>query len=349
MIKISIVVPVYNIDKYLNRCLDSLVRQTYQNIEIILINDGSTDNSPDICRKYEHQDKRVKVVSQKNQGLSDARNHGIKLAKGDFVFFVDGDDWLDYDCIEKCVNYLDSSVDILMMPYIREYGKKSHITAVFDENYAAFEKEQIKARLIRRLVGPVGEELNKPNRMEDLNSVWNKIYNMELVRDRKFVDTRIIGTEDLWFNLLVMAQARKIIFIKSTCYHYNKTNDTSLTRKFNKYQFEGWKRLYTYIRTFINKEAAGEMEFQQALNNRIVINLLALSRNIVISGMSRAEKLEELEKVLEDDIYKEAFVQFEWDKLTKIWKIFYKCCRDKKATYIYYMILFAEKIKRYVK
>lgn len=97
---ISIIVPVYNVEPYVSKCLESILRQTYQNIEIIIIDDGSTDGGSDICDAYAHKDKRIKVIHQSNEGVSGARNVGLRIAKGEFIGFVDSDDWIEADMYE---------------------------------------------------------------------------------------------------------------------------------------------------------------------------------------------------------------------------------------------------------
>ena len=98
---ISIIVPVYNVEKYLEKCIDSILNQSYQNLEIILIDDGSTDNSGSICDEYKKKDQRVQVIHQKNQGQSSARNAGLNIAKGSYIGFVDSDDWIEQNMYEK--------------------------------------------------------------------------------------------------------------------------------------------------------------------------------------------------------------------------------------------------------
>lgn len=349
MIKISVIVPIYNIENYLDRCLRSLINQTYKNIEIILINDGSKDSSLKICEKYKKTDERIQIITQTNKGLSEARNTGIKYAQGDYISFVDGDDWLNRDCFENCIKFLDNSVDILMFSYIREYGNKSVPTLVFENSYLEWKGKEIETGLIRRLIGPVGEELERPNRMEDLNPVWNKIYKSDILKEKKFVDTKIIGTEDLWFNLTAFSEAQKIIFIKDFYYHYNKENGSSLTRKYNQNLFIGWKTLYSYIRLYINEQNLNRKIYSDALNNRIIINLLALSRNVVISDLKYTQKMKELKNILNDALYQEVFQKFEFHSLSNKWKVFYYCCYKKRAGLLYLLLLAGEKMKKYAK
>lgn len=116
--KVSIVIPVYNAEKYLNKCVDSLLNQTYKNIEIILVNDGSKDSSPSICDKYKEKDKRIKVIHKKNAGVSSARNDGIKTAKGDWVTFVDADDWVEKNYVEYLLkNGVENNSEITLTTY----------------------------------------------------------------------------------------------------------------------------------------------------------------------------------------------------------------------------------------
>ena len=112
--KISIIVPVYNVENELERCVDSLINQTYKNLEIILVDDGSTDNSPALCDKYKNIDNRIKVIHKENGGLSDARNCGINNSTGDFLLFVDSDDYILADSCEKFINQVEDDVDIVV-------------------------------------------------------------------------------------------------------------------------------------------------------------------------------------------------------------------------------------------
>lgn len=117
--KVSIIIPIYNTEKYLNECIDSVLKQTYKNLEILLINDGSTDNSLSICEKYSESDKRIKVYNKKNGGLSDARNYGIEKAIGDYIFFLDSDDIIQIDTIEIMCNYLNNNTTMVICEFDR--------------------------------------------------------------------------------------------------------------------------------------------------------------------------------------------------------------------------------------
>lgn len=135
--KISVIVPVYNVEKWLNMCIDSILAQSYKNLEIILVNDGSTDKSKDICDQYLKEDNRVKVFDILNSGQSVARNIGLKEAKGDYILFIDSDDYIsDKAIIEKFINILDSNnYDFIYTSYCRfEDGNEEKITEILPIN-----------------------------------------------------------------------------------------------------------------------------------------------------------------------------------------------------------------------
>lgn len=138
--KISIVVPIYNVEQYLERCIVSLINQTYKNIEILLINDGSKDNSIEICNKYEKADNRIKVFTKKNGGLSDARNYGLKYATGEYVLFIDSDDYIELDSCEKFINIVKKNGNIDIISSNAIVNTNNQISYMKHSNYASDEK-----------------------------------------------------------------------------------------------------------------------------------------------------------------------------------------------------------------
>lgn len=129
--KISIIVPIYEVEQYMNRCVSSIVNQTYKNLEIILVDDGSTDNCPDMCDKWKQRDSRIKVIHKKNGGLSDARNEGVKIATGELIGFVDSDDWIFdemYQLLEKIHNTTCFSTTN------KKESKRNHVSSWFTKS-----------------------------------------------------------------------------------------------------------------------------------------------------------------------------------------------------------------------
>lgn len=345
--KVSVIVPVYNVGAYIRRCLQSILNQSYRNLEIIIVNDGSEDDSLNICTEFANNDDRIIIISQENSGLSAARNSGIQSATGEYIIFVDGDDYLSKDCIKECSKYFFEKFDFLMFSFTRKYSDKLVPAQIFENDYIKFENEKLE-KLKRRFVGPIKDELRRPHKIEDINPVWNKIYRTKLISDIQFTNTKIIGTEDLWFNLNVISNSEKVLFINKSLYFYNKENDNSLTCKYNKELFRRWKVLYSKIDNWISQNDENQEIYYQGLNNRIIINLLALTRNIVMSPMKRSEKISELKYILSDDIYTKGYNDFEYKYLPLHWKLFYKACEKKHYNEIIILLNIAERIKKYV-
>lgn len=212
---ISVIVPIYNVEKYLPKCIESILKQTYTNIEIILVNDGSPDNSIDICMNYADRDTRIKIVEKKNGGLSDARNAGLKVATGEYVIFVDSDDFIDKNLIyDAYIKITESDSDICYFNYnqVDEQGNylRRNILDLEDETYNLYE-DNINNYLISRI-------FTYKHGVE----AWNKLYRMQIIHDYKltFIYNHEIFAEDLLFNLCYLAHTKKIATIPKGYYNY---------------------------------------------------------------------------------------------------------------------------------
>ena len=224
--RVSIVVPVYNVERYLRQCLDSLVNQTYQNVEIICVDDGSTDASSEILTEYALKNSRVRVIRQKNSGLSAARNVGFSFATGEYVMYVDSDDWIDVRTCEKAVFKAEEhAADLVMWPYIREFPDHSAPKAIFSEE-KTFHAAECR-ELQRRMVGLLGTELAHPENADALCTVWGKLYRRELIAQNEihFTDLQRIGTyEDGLFNLHYLVHVKNVTYIPDYLSHYRKNS-----------------------------------------------------------------------------------------------------------------------------
>ena len=178
---ISIIIPVYNVEKYLSDCLDSVVNQTYKDLEIICVNDGSTDNSLDILNEYCSKDDRIFVVNKENGGLSSARNAGLAVAKGDFIMFLDSDDWIDNNTCEVALKQMmESNSDVAIWSYSKEYEASSKEVHIF-ENDIVFSSDNDLASLHRRFVGLYKDELRYPEKADSIVTAWGKLYKNKLI------------------------------------------------------------------------------------------------------------------------------------------------------------------------
>lgn len=206
---ISVIIPVYNVEKYLEQCLDSVINQTYRNLEIILVDDGSTDTSGYICDRYGEKDARVKVVHKKNKGVSAARNAGLDLASGDWIGFVDSDDYLEAEMYEVLLSLAkQADADIALTHYRRvEPSGQVEAPAWTDEVTVWGEGGIIEAYIS-------GESAYKIS-----NSVWDRLYKTTLAQGLRFPEGKVSG-EDFAYTLEAFCKCRRAVYTDHPYYYY---------------------------------------------------------------------------------------------------------------------------------
>lgn len=204
---VSVVVPVYNVDAYLKKCLNSIVNQTYKKLEIILVDDGSTDTSGKICDEYEKLDNRIRVIHKKNGGLSSARNEGMKLVTGDYVLFVDSDDWIDLDMVEILLaGCVENSAQISICRY-REIYKDYIIEKQENIEFVCSGKEALHYHIFER-----------GGRYSFCYAVWNKLYKKEIISNMEFPQGKHF--EDIGYTSRALYSAERVYYIDKPKYNY---------------------------------------------------------------------------------------------------------------------------------
>lgn len=217
MKKISIIIPIYNAEKYLKECLDSVITQDYQNIEAILVNDGSTDNSRSICEEYEKKDKRIKFLEQKNQGVSAARNFALKKATGDIIVFLDADDYFEQNAIKNIVESIGEN-DFLCFGYKEVYTNRT--------------KRILKAENIN------DKKTIKDSIMENDGIggyLWNKAFKSKIIKDNNILFRNDIHfCEDLVFVMEYFKYVKNALYIRKPLYNYRMRKSGATYNFFNK-------------------------------------------------------------------------------------------------------------------
>lgn len=304
MPKVSIIIPVYNVEKYLDQCVQSAINQTLQDIEIILVDDESPDGCPQMCDEYAKKDSRIKVVHKKNGGLGFARNSGLEVATGEYITFLDSDDYIDYNCYE------------LAYQYIKRFGLDSIYFRCdrfsdTDKIETTIKYNEIKnARIIE------GAEIidfsynmiaNKPHMTKDRDidvSSCFALYNLSIIKGNKleFHSERELVSEDLVFNLDYLKCVNKIAICDNKLYHY-RINLSSLTRSHRNDFIDRFYKQYEYMtkRYCDNEEALIRIKrnFIGYVRNRIKL--------IVKSSMSHKEKLAQITYFVTKPYWKEIY------------------------------------------
>lgn len=337
---ISIIVPVYNVEKYLRQCLDSLVSQTMKDIEIICINDGSVDNSLKILNEYEEKDKRICIVNKKNSGVSDTRNSGLKIISGEYIMFVDSDDWVDTRICEILYkSATEENADCVMCSYTKEFENHSIVNHILEGEYIVWGEKAVKEQFHRRLFGLIDDELRKPQDGDIIVSSCAQLFNVRICKGIDFVDLKIIGTfEDGLYQIMVYQKCKKFVYVDKPLYHYRKINENSLTSTYNPFLFERWQNLYDTMQSIIEANKYDE-NYSEALINRICLSLIGLGLNeISAKDNSIFCMSKNLYKFLSTKRYRIAFSRLIFKCFPLKWKIFFMLCKF-RMTFVLVLML----------
>ena len=286
MPKISVIIPVYNVEKYLERCLESLINQTFKDWEAICINDGSTDNSSEILSKFKSLDNRFKIIDQPNQGLSIARNNGLNLIKGNYVYFLDSDDAICPQCLEICYNLINKyNAELICFDFIKNKNNSPIVSS--NINY-----EQIKPLITDNPL----EKLVIKNKYKIHFNVWTKLYKKEILKNIKFIEG--INFEDYPYTVELLAQEPKTVIISEKLHFYTiNTNSISHIKNNPKQIKDYFIGIEHLSKIFNNPKEKKHISF---FKHRLIPNLLKqqLKRCIYANEDNRNEMMHEFRKEL---------------------------------------------------
>ena len=323
--KVTVVIPVYNTEKYLEECVTSVTNQTLQGIEILLVNDGSTDGSAALCDKLAACDKRIRVINKENGGAASARNLGIDEAAGEYIMFLDSDDWLDIDAVETLVEKADSqATDVLRFNYVREFNGKSLVkqnTFLEERVYVGDECSTV----CRQVLGLTGKELEHLENMNFLASSCVCLYRSSFIKDLdvRFVSLQEIGSfEDGYFNFCVFVHMNRFSFIDRPFYHYRKNNGSSYTANYRKNYFERQCVLFSLLRNKIEQEEKWDY-FSEAYRNRVVLSTMEICFNAMCNKASFLARYREIRGVLKHEYCREFYKSFDISPMSLKWKVYF--------------------------
>ncbi len=339
---ISVIVPIYRAEEYLDTCLTSLLRQTYPHLEIILVDDGSPDGSGTLCDEYARRDSRVRVIHKENGGTHTARNRGIEEATGEYLTFIDPDDWLDTDAFALLAEVLEGErLDVIRFNYVREFAER----AIKKEN--TFLREDVyrgeECRLlVRQAVGLVGEELAHPENLNFLASACFNLYRRSVIVENRlaFYNIRELGTfSDGLFNIEFYLHAKSFLFLDRGLYHYRKTNAASASSTYREDFPQKQRFLFEKIRALIEDEGINAMD--EAYQNRIALSTMELCQNAIKKPAPFSERRREIRAILRDNAA--ALGALSLSHFPAKWKLYFFLAKHRSALGIY---LLSQAIKK---
>ena len=308
--KISIIVPVYNAEQYISKCIDSILSQTERCLELILVNDGSKDNSGTICDEYAKRDHRVKVIHQKNAGVSAARNTGIGIATGEYIGFVDSDDWIESDMFERLLQEAESTdSDVVMCDATTVYddGRTQADTITQLSGNRILKKNDFTPSLLLEMAGSACRCIYKNDRYSDKLRKYPLAFPLGV----KFSEDRI-------FNLYAFGQANQVAYIKDSFYD-RYMNTESAVHRFHADYFEAYKKAAFEIEKAIAAVWDNDQKLQKAYLGQFIGGAIGAVCNYYYknSPMTSAEKKNMVKLLCEDKQLRAAITTYGVDRMSR--------------------------------
>lgn len=293
---ISVVIPVFNAEKYLCNMMDSILGQTYKKLEIILVDDGSEDNSGKICDEYALKDERIHVIHKPNTGIGETRNTGLAAAMGAYVYFVDADDYIALDTIEVLYREKEEKQADTVIGGYTKVKNSGEIMEICQYETAIYQKEEVKKKCLVRMIGSdvaISDSL-KP-------SVWNTLYSMKVIKKHRilFADEKKLFAEDLYFNMHYFCYAGKVAISKNCSYFYRK-NDASFTALIYRAKLLNQSIVMNqYEEEFLREAEIYEIaEYRLMRQFFIRLKCCLQQENIRISGKKFREAIQSMKEIL---------------------------------------------------
>lgn len=318
---ITIIIPVYNCEKYISRCMDSIINQNYNSVEIIIINDGSTDNTLEKCKKYDENYKNIRIINQTNRGVCYSRNIGIKNAQGKYILFIDADDYLLENSLNNIDELLESEFDIIKFSYIIK-NKKSEQKIIFEEKTYDFNIDN-KEIFFRKFLENSHE-----------NMVWGQLIKRSLLNNITFKEN-LFYAEDFLFNYELYNQAKNIKYTEKIIYNYEK-NDDSITMNFkNKKILKKIDNLiYVFEKLILENEITSIRKYLEVKFLKEVIPQIMML--VFENGIPKKHIIQQYRNILEKDLFTSIFSNIEITNLKNYkYKSTYRYMKEKKLNLLY--------------
>ncbi len=320
---VSIVVPIYNVERFLTKCVNSIVNQTYKNLEIILVDDGSPDNCPRMCDEWASKDSRIKVVHKKNEGLGFARNTGIENASGKYIMFFDSDDYIDTTLVEKCMSAkIENNADLVWfsMSDVNEAGQvfsaeKGKGIKLYPDN------KQVTENLLPELMS---HDYRKGEAQNFAFSAWSGMFSMDIIREHNltFPSERQIISEDTYFLLQYFKFVNRAVTLDEILYfHYINTSSLTTT-----YRPDRQEKINHFFK--VTSELIEKLGFAEEIKIRLCMLYhsftLSALKMIFSSTLSKSDKNKKSKEILKEDMMQHSIYSDVLSREKKAVRLFFK-------------------------
>lgn len=308
--KITFIVPIYNTQNELIRCLDSIMYQTYKNWNCILVDDGSTDHSGEICDGYRNKDDRFLVFHRSNEGVNSTRNFGLSHADGDYIAFVDSDDWIESNYLEFLISNMSDDVDMVMCHAIFEYSNLSmEVLKIKPDTIVCSEKNKSDYILASISKGYAKNVLFEEHGF--LNTVWGKIYRNDTIKKNNLAFAQLPLNEDAVFNLYFFYYAKGFKIYNHILYHY-RMRELSAVHSFKQMYIVIYDTYLNEVKKFIEKYYKNEDIFKKTYESLTATCLFNITKDYFYNPhyLNKAERKNEMISLIRREPYREAVRRF---------------------------------------
>lgn len=334
----TVIVPVYNVERYLDRCLTSIVNQTYQNLEIILVDDGSPDSCPQMCDEWAKRDNRIKVIHKENAGLGMARNTGIENATGEYICFFDSDDYVDLDTIKLAHSVCKKErADVAVFGFVIADSKGNPIARKVPKPVKnTYSGKEVQSSFLPDLIGTdpkTGKETNL------CMSACACLFSMEMIlrTNWRFVSERDIISEDLYSQLELYQHVNKVVILENALYYYCD-NQSSLTHTYRADRFEKAKFFYEKCLQLCRDCGYGP-EVERRCTAPFLGNTCASLKQEVVHHSKKGEAVKRIRQILSDELLQKVLHEKMKEKTRPLRKALYWTMRYKQYTLCYILLM----------
>ncbi len=340
MVKISVIIPVYNTEEYLSKCIESVINQDYDNLEVILVNDGSKDNSLKICKKYAEEDKRIVLIDKENTGVSDSRNRGLKIATGDYIAFVDSDDWIEPNMYSSMLeSIIKTGADLCLSSYFIEYEDRSVIYKLKDDK-DILEYSDLIDSVIPRIIGPNEIEISN----NDIGGfIWRMLLSKNILDENNvFFKKSLPFKEDEVFLIEVLLNCKKVVLLDQPFYHYLKRSASAASN----YRFNIQKEESLAVDSIIEalEKYGKDIEYKEKYKNNFDSRFLNFNSSLIFNEVKPnntkklKDKLKTLKEIYENKRLANLLEKLDTSEFTRFNKIRFYLMKKKKSALLYFFI-----------